>query len=95
MVFGLLGGLIIFLIMLAALNTLMAGTMPGVVDSGQIASLWFVLVSGVYAVLVLGLANACFKLIDWLPQRTLTWLQGVVQPGRGGQNGAETPTPAA
>jgi conjugal transfer/type IV secretion protein DotA/TraY len=87
MVFGLLGGLVILMLMLAALNLLLAGTMPGVIDSGQISSLWFVLVSAAYAVLVLGVANAAFKLIDWLPERTLTWLQGVMLPGRPG--GAE------
>lgn len=80
MVLGLLGGLVVLLLMLSALNLLFAGVIPSILDSGQIASLWFVLMSAVYAVLVLGLANASFKLIDWLPQRTLTWLQGIMTP---------------
>jgi len=96
MVFGLLGGLVIFLLMLAALNLLLGGTMPVVVDSGQIASLWFVLLSAVYAVLVAGIANAAFKLIDWLPQRTLTWLQGVALPGSAARpNPTEPPSPTS
>ncbi len=93
MVLGLLGGFILFLILLGALNSLLAGSMPGVINSGQISSLWFVLVSGVYALLLLGIANACFKLIDWLPQRTLTWLQGLLQPGR--NHGQTAPEPTA
>lgn len=80
MVLGLLGGLIILLLMLSALNLLFAGIIPSILDSGQIAGLWFVLICAVYAVLVLGLGNAAFKLIDWLPERTLTWLQGVMMP---------------
>jgi len=67
-----------------------------VVDSGQIASLWFVLLSAVYAVLVAGIANAAFKLIDWLPQRTLTWLQGVALPGSAARpNPTEPPGPTS
>lgn len=81
MVFGLLGGLMIFLLMLGVTNQLIALTMPAILDSGQIASLWFVLMTATYALLVLGLANASFKLIAWLPDRTLTWLSGIVQPG--------------
>ncbi len=81
MVFGLLGGLIIFLLMLGVTNQLVALTIPAILDSGQIASLWFILMTATYALLVLGLANASFKLIAWLPDRTLTWLSGLVQPG--------------
>ncbi len=86
MVFGLLGGLVVLLLMLSALNIMFATIIPAVLDSGQIASLWFVLMSAVYAVMVLGLANASFKLIDWLPERTLTWLSGILQPSTGHAN---------
>lgn len=83
MIFGLLGGLVVLLLMLSALNVMFSSVIPAVLDSGQIASLWFVLMSAVYAIMVLGLANASFKLIDWLPERTLTWLSGVLQPSTG------------
>lgn len=83
MTLGLLGGLVVLLLMLSALNLLFATIIPAVLDSGQIASLWFILMSAVYAVMVLGLANASFKLIDWLPERTLTWLSGVMLKGPG------------
>lgn len=91
MIFGLLGGLIVFLLLLGAINQLVALAMPAILDSGQIASLWFVLVTATYAVLILGLANASFKLVSWLPDRTMTWLSGVVSPAA---VGAEAPSPA-
>lgn len=105
MVFGLLGGLIIFLLMLGAVNQLVALAIPAILDSGQIASLWFVLITAAYALLVLGLANASFKLIILLPDRTLTWLSGLIPPpaasantlnptAAGGTNASSgTPTP--
>jgi len=79
MIFGLLGGLVVFLIMLSVLNQLFATILNGLSNAGQIGSLWFVAASLVYAVLALIMANSCFKLIDWLPQRTLVWLSGWAQ----------------
>lgn len=79
MVFGLVGGLVIFLMMLSLLNQLFATILTGLSNAGQIGSLWFVAASLVYALLALMMANACFKLIDWLPHRTLTWLSGWAQ----------------
>ena len=83
MIFGLLGSLVILLLMLSALNRLFATIIPAILDSGQMASLWFVLMTAVYAILVLGLANASFKLIDWLPERTLSWMAGFLNRGPG------------
>lgn len=94
MVLGLLGGLVIFLLTLGVLNTLVAGSITSILGSGQVASLWFVLLTAVYAVLVLGLANAAFKLIDWLPQRTLTWLSGLLQPSTRGTFATPAADPA-
>ena len=80
MVLGLMGGLIIFLLMLGTLNLVLSGTLPALTESGQVASLWFVLMGTVYALAVLAIANAAFKLIDFLPERTLTWLSGALTP---------------
>jgi conjugal transfer/type IV secretion protein DotA/TraY len=82
MIFGLLGGLVVFLLSLALLNRLLLYILPGVMGSGQVGALWFMLAAFGYAVLALGLANGCFKLIDWLPGRVLPWLSGLLTPAR-------------
>lgn len=79
MIFGLMGGLIVFLTMLVFLNQLFAIIFAGLSGTGQIGSLWFVATSLLYALLAIGMANACFKLIDWLPARTMTWLSGQIE----------------
>ncbi len=91
MIFGLLGGLMVFLVALALLNRLLLFILPTVVSSGQVGVLWFMLVAFGYALFALALSNACFKLIDYLPSRVLPWLSGLISSPRA----AHTAQPSA
>ncbi len=73
MIIGFVGGLIIFLIALGLINPLFAFLLTLTTSSGQFAALWSLALWVLYGLMALAVANACFKLIDVLPEKVLIW----------------------
>lgn len=73
MIMGFVGGLIIFLIVLGLINPLFVFFLALTTSSGQFAALWSLALWILYGLMALAVANACFKLIDVLPEKVLIW----------------------
>jgi len=76
MVFGLILALLIFNLMIVALNEFYTDAIRSIEAGGANAALGGVVYTGLYGVLAYAMANASFKAIDLIPNQCLQWIGG-------------------
>lgn len=76
MIFGLIIALLIFNIMIVALNEFYSGAVRSVQGGGALSAVGGIMYTIMYASLAYALANASFKAIDLIPNRVLNWIGG-------------------
>lgn len=76
MIFGLIIALLIFNIMIVALNEFYAGAVRSVQGGGSLSAVGGIMYTVMYVSLAYALANASFKAIDLIPNRVLNWIGG-------------------
>jgi len=76
MVFGLIVALLVFNLMIVALNEMYSGVLRGVEGGGTISAMAGVAYTVIYACLAYAMANASFKAIDVIPNQALQWIGG-------------------
>jgi conjugal transfer/type IV secretion protein DotA/TraY len=81
MVFGLILALLIFNLMIVALNEFYTQAVRTVEVGGNIGAISGVVYSILYAILAYAFANASFKAIDLVPNQCLQWIGGANQSG--------------
>lgn len=79
MVFGLMVALLVFNLMIVALNEFYAQAVRSAEGGGTISALAAVVYTVIYVSLAYGLANASFKAIDMVPNQCLQWIGGATQ----------------
>ena len=76
MIFGLVLALVLFNLMVLALNEFYTMAVRGVENSGKLGAISAVVYTVIYAAMAYALANASFKAIDLVPNQTLQWIGG-------------------
>lgn len=76
MIFGLILALLVFNLMIVALNELYSGAIRSIENGDKISALSGVIYTIIYASLAYGFANAAFKMIDLIPNQALNWIGG-------------------
>lgn len=81
MVFGLMVALLVFNLMIVALNEFYSQAVRSAEGGGSMSALAAVVYTVIYVSLAYGLANASFKAIDMVPNQCLMWIGGATQQG--------------
>ncbi len=81
MIFGLMVALLVFNLMIVALNEFYSQAVRSVEGGGSVSALAAVVYTVIYVALAYGLANASFKAIDMVPNQCLMWIGGATQQG--------------
>ncbi len=81
MIFGMIVALLIFNLIVMALNEFYSLAVQGVENSGKLGAISGVIYTVMYAAMAYGFANASFKAIDMIPSRALQWIGGGQQAG--------------
>ncbi len=81
MVFGLMVALLVFNLMIVALNEFYSQAVRSAEGGGSVSALASVVYTVIYVALAYGLANASFKAIDMVPNQCLMWIGGATQQG--------------
>lgn len=76
MVFGLIAALLIFNLMIVALNEFYTQAVAGAIDGGSDSSIAVIVYTVIYGSLAYAFANASFKAIDMIPNQCLHWIGG-------------------
>ncbi len=76
MVFGLIAALLIFNLMIVALNEFYTQAVAGALDGGADAGIAVIVYTVIYGSLAYAFANASFKAIDMIPNQCLHWIGG-------------------
>lgn len=79
MIFGLMVALLVFNLMIVALNEFYSQAVRSAEGGGTISALAAVVYTVIYVSLAYGLANASFKAIDMVPNQCLQWIGGATQ----------------
>lgn len=84
MVFGLMVALLVFNLMIVALNEFYSQAVRSAEGGGSVSALAAVVYTVIYVALAYGLANASFKAVDMVPSQCLMWIGGATQQGMDG-----------
>ena len=90
MVFGLILALLIFNLMIVALNEFYTQAVRSIEAGGPTAALGGVVYTVMYGVLAYAMANASFKAIDLIPNQCLQWIGGSGMNSLAGETEAAT-----
>lgn len=81
MIFGLIVALLLFNVMIVALNEFYSNAVRSVEGNGKLSAVAGIVYTVMYVSLAYALANASFKAIDLIPNRVLNWIGGAVGNG--------------
>ena len=85
MLFGLIIGYFVFVAMVGLFNEIWVPRLRAVSATGGLGPIDFIAMLAVYVIVVYGLVNASFKLIEILPNAVLEWVGGRASVGDGGE----------
>jgi conjugal transfer/type IV secretion protein DotA/TraY len=81
MIFGLIVALLIFNLMIVALNEFYSSAVRSVEGGGELSAVAGIMYTVMYVSLAYALANSSFKAIDLIPSRVLNWIGGAAGNG--------------
>lgn len=81
MIFGLIVALLLFNVMIVALNEFYSSAVRSVEGGGELSAVAGIMYTVMYVSLAYALANSSFKAIDLIPNRVLNWIGGVAGNG--------------
>lgn len=92
MLFGLVLGYFLFLAAMGLFNEIWLPRMRDLTEGGGLDVIDFVALLVLYVIVAYGIANACFKAIDLLPNAVLDWIGGAARGDEGGEGVVQTGT---
>lgn len=81
MIFGLIVALLLFNVMIVALNEFYSNAVRSVEGGGELSAVAGIVYTVMYVSLAYALANSSFKAIDLIPSRVLNWIGGAAGGG--------------